>query len=110
MEGTFADLIALGRSQNDRGAIWTHSSEDLNVNLLRFERGEGVPEHVNAEVDVLLVAIEGEGSIEIDGDALKLKAGQACIIPKGARRSIHSDATAFIYLSCHRRRGGLWPV
>ena len=67
------------------GAIWTQQSEDLNVNLLVFASGEGVAEHVNAEVDVLLVGIAGTGAVTIDGTRQILSAGHAIVIPKGAR-------------------------
>jgi quercetin dioxygenase-like cupin family protein len=109
MEATIADLLEIASSAAGRGPVWTHSSEDLNVNLLRFGDGEGVPEHVNAEVDVLLVGIDGEGTVLVDGEVRRLRSGQACIIPKGARRAIWPAGGPFVYLSCHRRRGGLWP-
>ena len=50
--GQTVDLTAFARSATQPGAIWTRQSEDLNVNLLVFASGEGVAEHVNAEVDV----------------------------------------------------------
>ncbi|MGD9891273.1 MAG: cupin domain-containing protein [Dehalococcoidia bacterium] len=91
------------------GPVWTRSSADLNVNLLSFDRGQGVPAHVNDEVDVLLVVVAGEGAIEIDGVVHSVRAGQVCLIPKGAERAIHSAGGPFAYLTCHRRRGGLMP-
>ena len=91
------------------GPVWTHTSRDLNVNLLSFEAGQGVPDHVNDEVDVLIVVVAGEGVLAIDGTEHPIAAGQLCVIPKGARRSLHSGDGPFAYLTCHRRRGGLWP-
>src|SRR5215213_5986607 len=61
------DLPALARSATAPGAIWTRQSQDLNVNLLVFASGQGVEEHANAEVDVLLIGIEGTGAVTIDG-------------------------------------------
>jgi mannose-6-phosphate isomerase-like protein (cupin superfamily) len=92
------------------GPAWSLTSMDLNVNLVRFDGGRGVPEHVNAEVDVLILAIEGAGQVVIDGGVYELRASQACLIPKGALRSIRSAGGPFAYLTCHRRRGGLWPA
>jgi len=103
------DLAALARSATAPGAIWTRQSQDLNVNLLVFPSGEGVAEHVNAEVDVLLVGIAGEGAVTIDGTRQILNAGHAIVIPQGANRGIQSMSDPFAYLTCHRRRGGLWP-
>jgi mannose-6-phosphate isomerase-like protein (cupin superfamily) len=112
-DGATPAVVDLARLLADTGAsdgpLWTLASEDLNVNLLRFADGRGVPEHVNDEVDVLLVGVAGEGAIEVDGRALLLRAGQVCLVPKGSRRAIASVGGPFAYLSCHRRRGLLWP-
>ena len=103
------DLAALARAMTGLGAAWTHQSEDLNVNLLVFASGAGVAEHINTEVDVLLVGVAGAGTITVDGTRQILRAGQALLIPKGANRGIRSMSDPFAYLTCHCRRGGLWP-
>jgi quercetin dioxygenase-like cupin family protein len=107
--GQVVDLAAPVRAATAPGAVWTHQSEDLNVNLLVFASDEGVAEHVNAEVDVLLVGIAGTGAVTIDGTRQILGPGHAMVIPKGTNRSIQSTSDPFAYLTCHRRRGGLWP-
>jgi mannose-6-phosphate isomerase-like protein (cupin superfamily) len=107
--GQLVNLAALAHAATVPGAVWTHQSEDLDVNLLLFAAGEGVAEHVNDEVDVLLVAIVGEGAVAIDGKRQFLGAGHAIVIPKGARRSTAGTSAQFAYLTCHRRRGGLQP-
>ena len=103
------NLAALMQERTIRQPVWAYQSTDLNVNLLVWGANEGVTEHVNSEVDVLLVGIAGDGLIEVDGTAHPLHSGQALIIPKGARRAIRSTHGRFAYLSCHRRRAGLWP-
>jgi quercetin dioxygenase-like cupin family protein len=105
-----ADLVPIALSQRAYGPAWTLESDDLNVNLLVFDAGDGVDEHVNDEVDVLLVGIMGEGVVTIDGRSHSLHDGQAVLIPKGARRAIHALDGRFAYLTCHRRRPGLWPT
>lgn len=104
------DLNALATSCPPVGPGWTHQSDDLNVNLLIFARGDGIPAHVNAEVDVLVVGIQGCGSVEIDGQRYACGEGQAIVIPKGSRRAILAESACFAYLTCHRRRAGLWPT
>jgi quercetin dioxygenase-like cupin family protein len=108
-ERATVDLAALTRAASAPGAAWTHESEDLDVNLLVFASGEGVAEHVNDEVDVLLVGIAGAGAVTIDGTRHILSAGQALVIPKSARRSTKGMGGPFAYLTCHRRRAGLRP-
>lgn len=102
------DLIALARGAEGM-PVWSQESEDLNVNLLVLGPGDGIAEHRNPELDVLIVGVDGEGSVTIEGEELALRTGQALVIPKGTRRSIRSSGDRFAYLTCHRRRGRLWP-
>ncbi len=106
---TAADLTAIAEAASSPGPAWTLASEDLNANLLVFDDGDGVAEHVNADLDVLLVGVAGQGIITIDGTAALLKAGQVVLLPKGARRGTRAFGGRFAYLTCHRRRAGLWP-
>jgi hypothetical protein len=55
---TSAEILV--SSEERTAVIWSlQESRDLNVNLVQFTRGEGVGEHVNDEVDVLLVGVPG---------------------------------------------------
>jgi quercetin dioxygenase-like cupin family protein len=102
-----AEALAAARGP---GPVWTRTTTDLNVNLLSFDEGMGVPEHVNDEVDVLLVVVAGEGRAVVDGVEQHLAPGSICLIPKGSARSIHAAGGRIAYVSCHRRRGGLMPA
>ena len=104
------DLLALVQASGERGPLWTHQSADLNVNLVALDAGQSLAESVNGEVDVLLVGVAGEGVVTVDGQPLGLAAGHALVVPKGARRAIASVGGRFAYLTCHRRRAGLWPT
>jgi len=108
-ERATVDLAAITQAASAPGAAWTHESEDLHVNLLVFASGEGVAEHVNDEVDVLVVSIAGTGAVTVDGTRHILSTGQALVIPKSARRSTTGMSAPFAYLTCHRRRAGLRP-
>lgn len=105
-----ADLPALAQAAVAPGPAWTLASDDLNANLLVFDDGDGVAEHVNADLDVLLVGIAGQGIATVDGTATLLRPAQVVIVPKGARRGTRAFGGRFAYLTCHRRRAGLWPT
>ena len=105
-----ADLAGLARAGGPQGVAWSLQSEDLNANLLVFGKDGGVEGHVNSDVDVLIVVVAGEGILEVDETYRPLRAGQAVLVPKGARRGIRGMTDPFAYLTCHRRRGGLWPA
>jgi quercetin dioxygenase-like cupin family protein len=104
---TLAEVL---NASSGPGPAWTKTSADLNVNLISFAAGQGVPAHVNAEVDVLLVAVRGEGLLEVDGVSRPFRAGDLCLVPKGATRAVRCEVGSLAYLTCHRRRGGLWPA
>ena len=108
-EPAIVDLAAIARAGAAAGTAWTRQSDDLDTNLLVFATGLGVEEHVNDEVDVLLVGIAGEGMVTVDGVRRILRPGRALVIAKGTRRGTLALRDPFAYLTCHRRRTGLWP-
>jgi quercetin dioxygenase-like cupin family protein len=91
------------------GPVFSLESADLDCNYLRFESGEGVPLHINAEVDVAGVVLEGEGILQVDGQQHLLGEGDFFYIPKGTARKLRSSGGAFGYLSFHARRPCLTP-
>jgi quercetin dioxygenase-like cupin family protein len=103
------DLNELVASAGYRvGAIWAlQGSGDLNANLVRFDAGGGVGEHVNEEVDVLFVGVAGSGSVRVDGEEYVVLAGTLVFVPRGVRRSTSASSDGFAYLTVHRRRGPL---
>ena len=103
------DLIGMAQHSGPSKPAWGLQTEDLNLNLTVLDADNGVARHTNTEVDVLLVGIDGAGYVEIDGQTLRVGPGQALVVPKGSVRSIRCEGDHFAYLSCHRRRAGLWP-
>ncbi len=88
------------------GTVWTlREGRDLNANLVRFPRGQGVGEHLNEDVDVLFLGVSGSGVVEVDGREHALGAGVLILVPRGARRATRSASDDFSYLTVHRRRG-----
>ncbi|MGH9065130.1 MAG: cupin domain-containing protein [Acidimicrobiales bacterium] len=102
------ELAVLSRGQSGNGVLWTLGrSSDLNVNLARLEPGAEVGEHVNTEVEVVLVALEGSGWVVVDDAAHPVEPASLAFVPRGARRAIRAGATPLVYLSIHRHREGL---
>lgn len=89
------------------GVHWTLERDgDLNVNLVHLDPGHDVGAHVNDDVDVLLVGLDGTGEAEIDGRRHDLGPAVALHVPKGASRLVRAGALGFTYLTVHRRRQG----
>jgi quercetin dioxygenase-like cupin family protein len=101
-----ADAVAEQRV----GVIGSLVGSDLNVNLVRLEPNEVLAAHTNTEVDVLLVGIGGAGVVALDDGDEPLDAGSAVYVPKNLRRSVRAGSQGIVYLTCHRRRGGLMPA
>jgi mannose-6-phosphate isomerase-like protein (cupin superfamily) len=100
------DLVEIASAGRGLGTVWTQEgSEDLNVNLVRFEAGEGVGVHRNDEVDVVFVGVSGSGTVVVNGEAFPLELGHMVYVPKGNLRAIRSANGEFAYLTVHRRRG-----
>lgn len=101
-----ADLGPLLDAPGD-GVHWTLPAEgDLNANLVRLEPGHGIGEHVNDEVDVLLVVLAGAGEARVDGAPVVLARDQVVLLPSGSRRSIEAGPAGLAYVTVHRRRRG----
>jgi quercetin dioxygenase-like cupin family protein len=100
---TVVDLLA----HEGRGPLWGIASEDLNATLLAWPAGEGTPEHVNDERDVLVVVLDGGGTVEVDEAPLSVRAGSLVLVVKGRRRRIVAAGEGIRYVTVHLRRGGL---
>jgi quercetin dioxygenase-like cupin family protein len=89
------------------GPLWGLASPDLNATLLAWPPGDGVAEHVNDDLDVLVIVLDGQGSAIVDGVSHDLAAGSAILIPRTTRRAIAAGDGGLRYVSVHRRRGPL---
>ena len=93
-----------GRPLQGRGPVWGAESGDLNATLLVWSTGEGPPEHVNRERDVLLVVLDGSLKLLVEDEDSELAAGETVIVAKGQRRKITAGERGVRYLSVHLRR------
>ncbi len=97
------------RTVRHDGAIWSVNSEQMNVNLMRLRTGATIPEHVNADLDVLLAVYEGEGELMVEGTTVALEPGIVVVVPRLARRALRCLRGPLVFLTAHRQRGGLMP-
>ena len=87
-----------------RGALAGIASQDLNANVVAWPAGDGVGGHVNTALDVLIIVTVGALTLTLDGANHALVAGDALLVPKGARRAITAGPEGVRYLTCHRAR------
>ena len=88
------------------GVLWGLDSPQLNANFATINGGDSIAEHVNTEVDVLVLVVSGSGHLTIEGSVTELTADSVALIPRGTRRSIGSTS-GMAYYSIHARRDGL---
>ena len=110
MEPKIVNLFDLDTDPAAQGPLFMLESPELDCNFLRFDQGEGVPLHINAEIDVVGIVLEGEGFLQVDGEQRLLQEGDFFYIPKGTARKLRSAGGPFSYLSVHPRRPCLAPV
>lgn len=95
----------LAADPSGSGVRWTLDPVgDLNVNLVRLDPDAGVETHVNREVDVVLVVVDGSGRLELERTGHDLVPEVLACIPKGTERSIRAGSRGLSYLTMHRRR------
>ena len=87
------------------GVIWSpDTGSDPNANLVLFGTGQGVGEHVNDEVEVIVLGVSGSGTVTVDREEHALSSEMLVFMPKGARRAPVSIPEGFAYLAVRRRR------
>ena len=59
---------------------------------------------MNEERDVLLIVIEGSGTVRIDGVERPIEAGRGIVVEKGRRFGILASEAGLRYVSIHVRR------
>jgi uncharacterized cupin superfamily protein len=64
-------------------------------------------EHVNSEVDVLLVVVAGAGTLRVDGRDAPLAPCTIAHVAKGSARAVFAGDGGLSYVTVHRRRGQL---
>lgn len=89
------------------GVVWSAPPSELNVNLVVLPPGASIAAHTNAEVDVLVVVVAGEGKLTTDGIIHGLVPTGAVVVPRGVKRSVVAGPSGIRYLSVHRARGAL---
>jgi len=89
------------------GVAWSASPTDVNVNLVVLGSGGAIGAHRNDDVDVLVVGVDGDGTLVVDDAEHRLAAGTAALVPLGTTRAIRSGPGGLRYLTVHRARGPL---
>lgn len=94
------------------GALWklAESGRQLDANVVRLAPGARITVHTEAQLDVLLLVVAGEGLLDKGPSAGSepLTGGVLVWLPHGAPRGVTAGTDGLTYLTVHRRRPGMW--
>jgi mannose-6-phosphate isomerase-like protein (cupin superfamily) len=62
--------------------------------------GQATERHYHAESEEIYYVVEGSGEMELEGERCPVAAGDAVLIPTGARHQIRADADGLRFLCC----------
>ncbi|MFH8935526.1 cupin domain-containing protein [Streptomyces griseosporeus] len=91
------------------GALWklAESGRQLDANVVRLDPGTRVAPHIEPDLDVLLVVVAGDGTLDGGGVPQDLTEGAVVWLPHGSTRGITAGDDGLAYLTVHRRRPGM---
>ncbi|MFC5888600.1 hypothetical protein ACFP0N_26890 [Kitasatospora aburaviensis] len=108
-DGVILDDLLREAAAHEAGALWRLTGDDrqLDANVVRLRPDATVAEHVEPDLDVLVVGLSGEGALRCAGTLHDLRPGVLRLLPRGAARGVSAGPDGVVYLTVHRRRPGL---
>ncbi|MFI6843110.1 hypothetical protein OG535_09940 [Kitasatospora sp. NBC_00085] len=108
-DGVVLDDLLNDVAADPAGALWrlTGAERQLDANVVRLRPDATVADHVEPDLDVLVLGIAGEGTLRCDGTAHDLRPGALRLLPRGAQRGVRAGRDGVVYLTVHRRRPGM---
>jgi mannose-6-phosphate isomerase-like protein (cupin superfamily) len=87
VKGFIADIENLtDGNSNFRRVLYT--GKHLQLVLMTLKPSEQIGEEVHADTDQFFRIEEGKGEVRINGEATKIKEGDAILVPAGARHNV----------------------
>ncbi|MFF3493007.1 hypothetical protein ACFYWS_16780 [Streptomyces sp. NPDC002795] len=105
---TLADVLSAAAPEAT-GALWRldGAARQLDANVVRLRPGGGGNAYVETELDVLIVVVEGHGTLHRAGVDEEMAPGTLVFVPRGERRAVSAGEDGLVYLTAHRRRPGM---
>ncbi|WP_306323150.1 MULTISPECIES: cupin domain-containing protein [unclassified Streptomyces] len=105
---TLADVLGAA-APDATGALWRldGAARQLDANVVRLRPGGGGDAYVEGELDVLLLVVEGHGTLHWAGEGEELAPGTLVFVPRGERRAVSAGDAGLVYVTAHRRRPGM---
>lgn len=91
------------------GAVWRLSEpgRQLDANVVRIPPERRVETHAEPDLDVLLLVVDGDGTLVTPEGPSPLGQGSLAWLPRGSTRGLVAGERGMSYLTVHRRRPGM---
>lgn len=103
------DRVLADAQPSESGAVWrlAEQGRQVDANLVRLRPAENIDTHQEHDVDVLVLMVEGRGTLHTDSGSIPLVPHALLWLPRGSRRAIEAGPEGLAYLTVHRTRTGL---
>jgi mannose-6-phosphate isomerase-like protein (cupin superfamily) len=75
--------------KGEAGQVYLASGKSLAMRLWDEDARTNKPENVTRDYETVGYVIEGSAELEIEGQKIRLEAGDSWVVPKGAHHSYH---------------------
>ena len=88
------------------GSIWRlePGARDLDSNIIALPAHDEIAMHVGPSLDVLILVLQGSGSLHTELDVIELQQGAIVWLPKHAQRRFVAGPDGMQYLTVHQRK------
>ncbi len=103
------DTGEMGSDPDATGAVWKlrMRQRDLDSNIIQLPPGATIDAHKGPNLDVLLVILDGAGTLTTELTVLDLKPGEIVWLPSRSCRQFAAGPHGLRYLTVHQRRQSL---
>jgi mannose-6-phosphate isomerase-like protein (cupin superfamily) len=77
-----------------------HHTDEQSLAEATLEPGQATERHYHARMEEIYFVLAGEGEMEVDGERRRIAAGDAVLIPAGARHQIRADVRLHFLCCC----------
>jgi mannose-6-phosphate isomerase-like protein (cupin superfamily) len=77
-----------------------HHTAAQSLAEAQLEPGQATERHYHAQTEEIYLVTKGAGSLEVDGEARRVRPGDAVLIPPGAWHTLENDGTSELTILC----------
>jgi quercetin dioxygenase-like cupin family protein len=91
----FADLVSYQSGQVVSKTL--SQNENVSLTLFAFDKGEEISTHTS-QGDALVLALDGKGTVTVDGKSYVLEAGESIVMPSELPHAVYAEEKFKMFL------------